>query len=52
MIKEFWKKLTNKRRSNRALTRRSNSWLNSIEAQEQPDKPSDRMGLGYRLCEA
>ena len=45
MIKEFWKKLTNKRRSNRALTRKEQVLAELDRGPGTARQLSDRMGL-------
>ena len=45
MIKEFWKKLTNKRRSNKALTRKEQVLAELDRGPGTARQLSDRMGL-------
>ena len=45
MIKEFWKRLTNKRRSNKALTRKEQVLAELDRGQGTARQLSDRMGL-------
>ena len=45
MIKEFWKKLTNKRRSNRALTRKEQVLAELDRGAGTARQLADRMGL-------
>ena len=45
MIKEFWKRLTNKRRSNRALTRKEQVLAELDRGPGTARQLSDRMGL-------
>ena len=45
MIKEFWKKLTNKRRTNKALTRKEQVLAELDRGPGTARQLSDRMGL-------
>ena len=45
MIKEFWKRLTNKRRSNKALTRKEQVLAELDRGPGTARQLSDRMGL-------
>ena len=45
MIKEFWKKLTNKRRSNKALTRKEQVLAELDRGPGTARQLADRMGL-------
>ena len=45
MIKEFWKKLTRKRQSNKALTRKEQVLAELDRGQGTARQLSDRMGL-------
>ena len=49
MIKEFWKKLTRKRQSNKALTRKEQVLAELDRGQGTARQLSDRMGLKLSL---